>query len=81
MTTLLVSRLSLVRNLFVSQEIYTRSIIPIAAGIIQQYLMNPTAWNVKGYVGYVLFVFLIIFVKLSLILICLSDISGVELPY
>lgn len=26
----------------------------ITVGILQQYFMNPQAWNVKGYVGYVL---------------------------
>ena len=27
------------------------AVINIGLGILQQYLMNPTAWNVKGYVG------------------------------
>lgn len=30
----------------------------IVIGILQQYLMNPQAWNVKGYVGYVSFILL-----------------------
>ena len=25
----------------------------IVAGVLQQYFMNPQAWNIKGYVGYV----------------------------
>ncbi|KAJ5625616.1 hypothetical protein N7510_001925 [Penicillium lagena] len=28
-------------------------IIGIVAGILQQYFMNPQAWNIKGYVGFV----------------------------
>ncbi|KAJ5611046.1 general alpha-glucoside permease [Penicillium lagena] len=29
------------------------AVINIGFGILQQYLMNPTAWNVKGYVGFI----------------------------
>lgn len=31
---------------------YTK-VCNIMAGVVQQYMMNPTAWNVKGYIGFV----------------------------
>jgi SP family general alpha glucoside:H+ symporter-like MFS transporter len=41
------------------------AVINITAGILQQYLMNPTAWNVKGYVGYVFAILMAVYLKLN----------------
>lgn len=44
-------------------------IVNIVSGILQQYFMNPEAWNVKGYVGYVcsLSAILLIMFRLTLV--------------
>jgi SP family general alpha glucoside:H+ symporter-like MFS transporter len=44
-------------------------VVNIISGILQQYFMNPEAWNVKGYVGFVFSSSATILIKLRLTLL------------